>query len=88
MEIGSSPLQVVGSRIFMLPVWAEGAYVSRGRVDESMANHFVLALETLSSLSTGTSLDRAIMRPVLRVDVGMGAAGLVSYLSQNVTQRG
>jgi hypothetical protein len=70
----------------MLPVWTEGAYVSRGRVDETMTNHFVLALESLSSLSTGASLHRAIMRPDGRVDVGMRAAGMISYHSHNVTQ--
>jgi hypothetical protein len=72
----------------MLPVWAEGACVSEGGVDDSMKNHFTLALESLSSLSTGASLDRAIMRPILRVDVGMGAAGLISYHSQNVISGG
>lgn len=71
-------LQVVGAGVLAVALRAKGADVARRVVHEAVADHFVLALEALAALGAGAALDGAVVRPALRVDVGVrAAAGLV-----------
>lgn len=50
------PLEIVGSRIFVLLVGAEGTDITRRVVNEAMTHHFVLTLEALSTGCSRTPL--------------------------------
>lgn len=66
-----SPLQIVWSRIFMLAIRAVRTHVAWRVVDEAVPDHFVFALEAPAAFATAAAFDGAVVRPVLRVDVGM-----------------
>lgn len=55
-------LQIIWSGIFMLPIRAERTYVTRRVVYQSVPNHFVLSLESLSSFTSSAAFDRAVVR--------------------------
>lgn len=63
------PLEVVGPRIFMLPIWAKRTYVTRRFMDQTMPDHLILALETFAAFGPRAALDWTVMRPRRRVDI-------------------
>lgn len=65
------PLEIVGSWIFVLSIWTEWTNVSRRLMNQSMSDHFVLPLESFAAFATWTALDRAVVRPILGMDIGM-----------------
>lgn len=56
----------------MFSIWTEWTHIARRLVDKAMSNHFVLALKALATLGPRAALDRAIVRPCLRVHIRMG----------------
>lgn len=45
----------------MFPEWTERAHVTRTIVNQSVTDHFVLALEPFAAFTTGTTFDGAIV---------------------------
>lgn len=72
MSIGL-PQEIIRTGIFVLLLRTKWAYVSRRVMHEAMSDHLVLALKTLAANTSGTPLNRAEVRAVLGVDIGMGA---------------
>lgn len=64
-------LQVIGSRVFVFPIWTKRADVARRIMDQSVPNHLVLPLESLASLTARTSLDRAVVWTGRRMHIGV-----------------
>lgn len=57
----------------MLLVGTERTHVAWGVVHQAMSHHFILTLEAFPTHTPRTAIYRTEMRPVLRVDIGMGA---------------
>ena len=57
----------------MLSIRTEWTHITRARMDESVPDHFVLALESLSTLCTRAAGHRAVVRSRLGVYIRMGA---------------
>jgi hypothetical protein len=66
-------LKIVRSRISMLALWTEGTYVAWAVVHQTMANHFVLALEAFTTFRAWAAGDGTVVWPTLAVDVFVGA---------------
>jgi hypothetical protein len=60
----------------MLLIGAEGTDVARRVVYQTMSHHLILAFEAFPTETTRAPIDRTEMRPVLRVDIGMGTDGV------------
>jgi hypothetical protein len=58
-------LQVVGTRIFMLSIGAEGAHVARRVVHQAVTYHFVLPLEALAAFGARAARHGAEVWPLL-----------------------
>ena len=68
-------LQVVGPRVLVLAVaGAERAHVARRVVHQAMADHLVLALEAAAAHAPRAVRHGTVVRPRLRVHVGVRAA--------------
>jgi hypothetical protein len=76
-------LQIVWPRILVFSIRTEGADVAGGVVDEAVTYHFVFALEPFAAFRAGAATHGAVMRPVLRVDIRMGAKGVLVEAGNN-----
>ena len=72
------PLQIIRSRIFMLPIWAERTHIARRLMHKTVSDHLILTLKALSALASWAAFHWAEMRPCLRVDVGVRAGQPIS----------
>lgn len=68
-------MEIIRARILVFAIRAKGADVAGGLVHETVADHFVFALEAFAAFAAGAFLDRAVVGAVLGVDVGVGAVG-------------
>ena len=66
-----APLKIVGPRISMFSVRTERTDVTGRAMDQAMPDHLVLPLESLSTRTAWAVETRTVMRPDLRVHVGM-----------------
>lgn len=57
----------------MLSFWTEWTYVAWRLVDQAVTYHLVLSLEAFPAFRPIASLHWAVVRPILGMDVGMGA---------------
>jgi len=64
-------LKIIWPWIFVLSVRTEGTDITRRFVDQSMPNHLILPLESLAAFTSRAAFDRAVMRSVRGVNVGM-----------------
>lgn len=72
------PLQIVRSRVFVLLVWTEWAYISRRIMDEAVSDHLILPFESFPAGSTRTASYGTEMRTILRMNICMGAVHAIS----------
>lgn len=62
-------LQVIRSRVSVLTFWAERADIAWTVVHQAMANHLVLAFESLAAFGARTACDRAVVWSTLTVHI-------------------
>ena len=79
MELATLPLQIIGPWILVFAVRTEGTDVAWGIVDQAVAYHFVLPLETFAALTPRASFYGTVMWSVLRVNVRMRAEFKIRY---------
>jgi len=63
----------------VLAIGTERTYIAWRIVDQAMAYHFILSLETFAAFTSRTSFHRTVMWSVLRVDVCMGAESVLVH---------
>jgi hypothetical protein len=73
----NTPLEIVRTRISVFSEGTEGAHITRAVVDQSVADHLVLAFESLASFASRTAFDRAIVWTAWAVHVCVRAIELV-----------
>lgn len=64
-------LQVIGSGILVLLVWAKRADIAGGGMYKTVSDHLVPPLESLTARTSRAILDRAEVRPLVRVHVSV-----------------
>jgi hypothetical protein len=64
-ELTYIPLEIIWSRVTVLLFGAEGTYISRGIMDQTMPQHLVLTFKSVAAHPAGTSFHTTKKRPVL-----------------------
>jgi hypothetical protein len=82
-----TPLQIIRARILVFAIRAKRTYIPRRLMNEAVANHLVLALETFATFGAETAYDRAIVWSVLRVYIGVRTVILISACFQNTVYK-
>ena len=63
------PLQIIRSRILVLPIRAERTHVPRRLVHEAVSDHLVLPLEAFAAFRAGAVANGTVVRAVRRMNV-------------------
>jgi hypothetical protein len=72
LGIWDAPLEIVGPRVFVFSVGTEWTDVTGRLMHEPMPDHFVFPLEALSTFSSWTIGNGAVMGTTLRVHICVG----------------
>lgn len=80
------PLKIVWSGILVFSIGTKWADVARRVMDEAMPDHFVLALEPLSTFASWTTLNAAVVWTILGMYICMRIQKILWYIRPTIAR--